>query len=30
MIEAGANPKDTQAQMRHERLSTTVDIYAST
>src|SRR5438309_476240 len=28
MIEAGANPKDTQAQMRHERLSTTMDIYA--
>jgi hypothetical protein len=28
MIEAGANPKDTQAQMRHERLSTTTDIYA--
>lgn len=23
-----ANPKDTQAQMRHERLSTTMDIYA--
>jgi hypothetical protein len=28
MIEAGANPKDTQAQTRHERLSTTMDIYA--
>ena len=28
MIEAGASPKDTQAQMRHERLSTTMDIYA--
>lgn len=28
MIEAGANPKDTQAQMLHERLSTTMDIYA--
>jgi integrase len=28
MIEAGANLKDTQAQMRHERLSTTMDIYA--
>jgi integrase len=28
MIEAGANRKDTQAQMRHERLSTTMDIYA--
>jgi len=28
MIEAGANPKDTQAQMRHEPLSTTMDIYA--
>jgi len=28
MIEAGSNPKDTQAQMRHERLATTMDIYA--
>jgi integrase len=28
MIEAGANPKDVQAQMRHSRTSTTMDIYA--
>jgi len=28
MIEAGANPKDVQGQMRHSRVSTTMDIYA--
>jgi integrase len=28
MIEAGANPKDVQGQMRHSRISTTMDIYA--
>jgi integrase len=28
MIEAGANPKDVQGQMRHARFSTTMDIYA--
>jgi len=28
MIEAGASPKDTRAQMRHDFLSTTMDIYA--
>jgi integrase len=28
MIEAGANPKDVQAQMRHSRIQTTLDIYA--
>jgi len=28
MIEAGANPKDVQEQMRHSRISTTMDIYA--
>ena len=28
MVEAGANPKDVQAQMRHSRISTTMDIYA--
>lgn len=28
MIEAGANAKDVQAQMRHSRISTTMDIYA--
>jgi len=28
MIEAGANPKDVQAQMQHSRISTTMDIYA--
>ena len=27
-IEAGANPKDVQATMRHSRISTTLDIYA--
>jgi len=27
MIEAGANPKDVQGQMRHARASTTMDIY---
>lgn len=27
-IEAGANPKDVQAMMRHSRISTTLDIYA--
>jgi len=29
MVEAGANPKDVQGQMRHSRISTTMDIYAS-
>src|SRR5437763_6174353 len=28
MVEAGANPKDVQGQMRHARISTTMDIYA--
>jgi len=28
MIEAGANPKDVQGQMRHSRITTTLDIYA--
>jgi len=28
MIESGANPKDVQNQMRHERIQTTLDIYA--
>ena len=28
MIEAGANPKDVQGQMRHSRVQTTLDIYA--
>jgi integrase len=28
MIESGANPKDVQAQLRHSRTSTTMDIYA--
>jgi integrase len=28
MVEAGANPKDVQGQMRHSRISTTMDIYA--
>jgi hypothetical protein len=28
MIEAGANPKDVQGQMRHSRISTTMDIHA--
>ena len=28
MIEAGANPKDVQGQMRHSRISTTMDVYA--
>jgi len=28
MIEAGANPKDVQGQMRHARIATTMDIYA--
>jgi len=28
MIEAGANPKDVQGQMRHSRITTTMDIYA--
>lgn len=27
MIEAGANPKDVQGQMRHARIGTTMDIY---
>lgn len=27
LTEAGANPKDVQGQMRHARLSTTMDIY---
>jgi len=27
-VEAGANPKDVQGQMRHSRISTTMDIYA--
>ena len=28
MVEAGANPKDVQGQMRHSRITTTMDIYA--
>ncbi len=28
MIEAGANPKDVQGQLRHARIGTTMDIYA--
>ena len=28
MIEAGANPKDVQGQMRHSRIATTMDVYA--
>jgi integrase len=28
MIEAGANPKDVQGQMRRSRIQTTLDIYA--
>ena len=28
MVEAGADPKAVQAQMRHSRISTTMDIYA--
>jgi integrase len=28
MAQAGANPKDVQGQMRHSRISTTMDIYA--
>ncbi len=28
MVEAGANPKDVQGQMRHSRIATTMDIYA--
>jgi ATP-dependent helicase/nuclease subunit A len=28
LIEAGANPKDVQGQMRHARIGTTMDIYA--
>ncbi|MGO9208577.1 MAG: tyrosine-type recombinase/integrase [Terriglobales bacterium] len=28
MVEAGANPKDVQGQMRHSRISTTMDVYA--
>jgi integrase len=28
LIEAGANPKDVQGQMRHSRLATTMDVYA--
>src|SRR5579862_2355554 len=28
MVEAGDNPKDVQGQMRHSRISTTMDIYA--
>ena len=28
MIEAGANPKDVQGQLRHSRIQTTLDIYA--
>ncbi|PYX61065.1 MAG: hypothetical protein DMG73_04945, partial [Acidobacteria bacterium] len=27
MIEAGANPKDVQGQMRHSRIATTMDVY---
>ena len=28
MVEAGANPKDVQGQMRHSRIATTMDVYA--
>ena len=28
LIEAGANPKDVQGQMRHSRIATTMDVYA--
>ena len=28
MVEAGADPKAVEAQMRHARISTTMDIYA--
>ncbi len=28
LIEAGVNPKDVQGQMRHSRITTTMDIYA--
>ncbi|HEV8522994.1 MAG TPA: tyrosine-type recombinase/integrase, partial [Terriglobales bacterium] len=28
MIEAGADPKSVQGQMRHSRIGTTMDIYA--
>lgn len=28
MIDAGANPKDVQGQMRHSRIPITLDIYA--
>jgi len=28
MIEAVGNPKDVQGQMRHSRITTTMDIYA--
>lgn len=28
LVQAGADPKSTQAQMRHSRISTTMDIYA--
>jgi integrase len=28
MIEAGANPKDVQGQLRHSKIQTTLDIYA--
>jgi ATP-dependent helicase/nuclease subunit A len=28
MVEAGANPKDVQGQMRHSKIQTTLDVYA--
>jgi integrase len=28
MVEAGANPKDVQASLRHSRIQTTLDVYA--
>jgi integrase len=28
MVQAGAEPKSVQGQMRHSRISTTMDIYA--
>ena len=28
MVEAGADPKSVQGQMRHSRITTTMDIYA--
>jgi site-specific recombinase XerD len=28
MVQAGADPKSVQGQMRHSRISTTMDIYA--